>query len=387
MLKNKLYPLTNPQKNIWDTELFFRDSNLNNVCGCVFIEEKMNVSLLEKAIRLYVKNNDALRLRLQVIDGTPFQFLETDPSFSIDVISLNDKKEAEQLNEKLAEKPFSLFDSNLFSFTIFQFPNGYGGFNFTLHHLISDAWGMSLIIRDVIYFYTSFIKQETLEDMKKPSYLEVLSSEENYLASSRFEKDEAFWHSLFEEDLELSYISQKNTTVLDTKAIRKTFHLSSSMYDRISDFCKDRNTSIYTFFMAIYSLYLSKINHTTSSTIGSPILNRSGIKEKNTAGMFISTVPFKVDVNRNFTFSEFLKQVAITQLSIFKHQKYPFSRILQDVKKKHQMSENLYDFVLSYQNAKDDSQSSCLKHFTKWYESGHILDSLEVHFFDMNDTR
>lgn len=387
MLKKKLYPLTNPQKNIWDTELFFPDSNLNNICGCVFIEEKIDISLLEKAIRLYVKNNDALRLRLQVIDGTPFQFLETDPSFLIDVVSLNDKNEIERLNQKLAKKPFSLFDSNLFSFTIFQLPDGCGGFNFTLHHLISDAWGMSLIIRDVIYFYASFVKQEILEDVKSPSYLELLSSEENYLASSRFEKDEAFWHSLFENELELSYISQKNTTDLNTKAIRKTFHLSSSLYNRISDFCKNRNTSIYTFFMAIYSLYLSKINHTTSSIIGTPILNRSGVKEKNTAGMFISTVPFKVDVNRNTSFSEFLTQVAMIQLSIFKHQKYPFSKILQEVKKKHQISENLYDFVLSYQNAKDDSQSSCLKHFSKWYESGHILDSLEVHFFDMNDTR
>ena len=31
MKKNDLYNLTNPQKNIWNTELFFSDTNVNNV--------------------------------------------------------------------------------------------------------------------------------------------------------------------------------------------------------------------------------------------------------------------------------------------------------------------------------------------------------------------
>lgn len=385
-LKRKTYPLTNPQKNIYDTEIFFSNSSLNNIGGYVFIEETLNPKALEKAINFYVKNNDALRLKIQVMDGKPYQYLENYKPFCVEFISLKNMEEVEQLNQKIVKTPFTILDSDLFTFTIFQLPNGQGGFNVTLHHFIADAWGMSLLISGIIRFYTSLVRKEPMDEVSSPSYLDYISTAEAYSQSSRFQKDEAFWNALFEEEPELSYICQKGKMELDTTSKRKTFHLSHELYTQITDFCKNLNTSIYTFFMAIYSLYLSKISNVSNPIIGTPVLNRSGIKEKHTAGMFISTVPFKVNVEQNSNFAEFLKQVANTQLSIFKHQKYPYDKLLQNVKKKYHLSENLYDLVLSYQNARDEQQDSGIKHYSKWLQNGHILDSLEIHFYDMNNT-
>ena len=81
-----------------------------------------------------------------------------------------------------------------------------------------------------------------------------------------------------------------------------------------------------------------------------------------------------------------MKHVGAQQLSIFKHQKYPYSELLQAIKKEHNLSENLYDMVLSYQNARNDNSNCDVPYVTKWVHNGHILDSLEVHFFDMDDT-
>lgn len=386
MLKKDVYKLTNPQKNIWDTEMFFSNSNLNNIGGYVYIEEIVDFELLEKAINLYVKKNDALRLKIGVKDGEPYQYLEEFSPFKVNCISLNNFDEVTKLGKDMVSKPFCLTDSNLFLFTIFKLPNGFGGFNVVEHHLISDAWSMSLLINEIMSLYTSLINNREIDALEFPSYIEYISSQEEYLNSARFKKDEEFWNSMFNSEPEISYISNKNKNELDTTAKRKAFQLSNKLYNRISAFCKDLNCSIYTFFMAIYSLYLSKINNTFNPIIGTPVLNRSGFKEKHTSGMFISTVPFKVSINSNDNFSQFLKDVANTQMSIFKHQKYPYDKLLQNIKKKYNLSENLYDFVLSYQNARDDTADSCVRHSSNWYENGHILDSLEVHFYDMNNT-
>ena len=37
MNKKDVYELTSSQKNIWDTELFFNHTNMNNVGGYVFV--------------------------------------------------------------------------------------------------------------------------------------------------------------------------------------------------------------------------------------------------------------------------------------------------------------------------------------------------------------
>ncbi len=43
---------------------------------------------------------------------------------------------------------------------------------------------------------------------------------------------------------------------------------------------KENKCSIYTFFMAIFSIYLAKINSTKTAILGTPVLNRSNFTEK-----------------------------------------------------------------------------------------------------------
>ena len=216
MLKKDVYNLTNSQKNIWDTEMFFNNSNLNNVGGYVFIEEKVNFKFLEKALNLYVQRNDALRLKIKLVDSVPYQYLEDFSPFSIDVITLNDINEVEQLNEKIIKTPFDIIDSTLFSMTMFKLPNGFGGFNATLHHLISDAWNMSLLINEVMETYSHLVNKENIDTSNNPSYIDHIFFEKEYLNSSKYLKDEEFWNSMFDKQPDISYISNKNKTELDT---------------------------------------------------------------------------------------------------------------------------------------------------------------------------
>lgn len=41
-----LYDLTNPQKNIWITEQYYNGNPINNICGTVYIKEKLDFQKL-----------------------------------------------------------------------------------------------------------------------------------------------------------------------------------------------------------------------------------------------------------------------------------------------------------------------------------------------------
>ena len=386
MLKKDVYKFTNSQKNILDTELFFDKTTINNIGGYVFFEEQLDFSYLEQAVNIFVQKNDALRLKVKSENGELSQYLDDYKYFKIDIAQLNSEDEVEQFNKDCLAKPFTLIDSNLFYFTFFKLPNGFGGFNITSHHLISDAWSMSLLVSEILDLYSKLINKIPIDDSNYPSYIDYIKTNEDYMNSPRFIKDASFWNSLFDKEPEITPISTRNKNNLSTTSNRLSFKLSGDLLSKISSFCKNKNCSIYTFFMAIYSIYLAKINNTQCSIIGTPVLNRSGFKEKNTSGMFISTVPFKVSVDRDLSFGDFLNNVLSTQMSIFKHQKYPYSDILNTLKNKFNFTENLFDLALSYQNAKESKEHEDIKHCINWVQNGHSLQSLEVHFFDMNDT-
>lgn len=48
------------------------------------------------------------------------------------------------------------------------------------------------------------------------------------------------------------------------------------------------------------------------------------------------------------------KKIITAHMELFRHQKYPYSNILKNPRDKQGFSGNLYDVMISYQNAKTD---------------------------------
>ena len=406
-MKN-LLELSSQQKNIWNSEMFYSKTNINNIGGYLLINEPVSLDLLEKAANIYIKTNEALRLHFDLKNGEPIQYITNFTPFKLKKVSVKNIDEIQKLTTELVSKPFEVINSNLYNFTLFEMPDGKGGIVPVFHHLISDAWSCGLFITRFINIYTELLKLSTnsqssvlikssndlsfLSNFKDifafentPNYSDYIASCNEYKKSNRFIKDKEYWENTFDKSPELTYISH-NKNANSSKSRRKVCSFDDALYDKILNFCKNNKCSIYTFFMAIFSIYLAKINSTSSAILGTPVLNRSNFKEKNTSGMFVSTVPFKIDLDLDFNinFEDFLDKVSLTQASIFRHQKYPYLELLENIKEKYNISENLYDFVLSYQNARDNKETSSIDYKTTWEPISHIAESIEAHFYDMD---
>ena len=385
----ELLPLTEQQKNIWNIEMFYSNTAINNVGGFLCIEQKVDFKSLQEAVNLYVKHNDSCRLHFVSKDSQVFQYVSNFSKFDIDIIDVKNKKEAEKLAVDSLNEPFEVYDSNLFKFNLFRLPNGKGGFTVAFHHLISDAWTIGLFLTRVMDIYSSLLKDNVnVEDF--PKYSEYVLETSKYMNSKKFDKDREYWENTFNTEPNLTYIykdkSNNFSPIDESNGAREICQIDKKLSSEISIFCKEHNVSMYTFFMAIYLLYLAKINDSNSAILGTPVLNRTNFNEKQIAGMFVSTVPFKMDIDSSEKFSDFLKNVAINQSSIFRHQKYPYLNLLEHIKSKYDLSENLYDFVLSYQNAKDNKNSCDVPYNSEWVYNKHVSSSLETHFYDMDDS-
>ena len=378
---NKLYNLTNPQKSIWLTEAYYKGSNINNVGGFVSINEIVDFDALKKALVLCVKNNDALNLHIKLVNGEPMQYLSSsEPVISFS--ELNNENDLNDLNSQIINTPFQLLDSNLYNITIFKFPNGFGGFNATLHHIISDAWNMSIFTNNVMNLYSSLIKNKEISIEQSPSYIDYIISEQTYLNKKMFLNDKTFWDNEYNNDYKLTPISENFSNSCSAK--RLTYTLNNS--NEIVSFCKKLNISPYSLFMAVLGLYLASINNSNNFIVGSPILNRTNHKEKNTLGMFVNTIPFKYDINFDSTFENYVKNVSMKEFGMLRHQKYPYNILLEDIRTKNNINKNLYDIALSYQNARNNSDENDISYTTSWIFNGCVANSLDIHIYDMDNT-
>lgn len=385
-MQKEIYDLTNPQKSIWLTEQFYQGSCVNNLCGTVAISQVVDFDMLKKAIYQFVKDNDSFRLKLIYDEkGEIKQEIGDFEPFDIEMVDVKDEEELAYLENEMVDIPFSILNSYLHHFKMYRLPSGIGGFVLTAHHLICDACTAGLVASKTINIYNSLLKGEEVTEAST-SYINCINSENDYLVSNKFEKDKEYWNGIFETVPEIGNIpSIKQENKNTCKAARKTFVLSKEQVEKINAFCSENKISAFNFFMALYAIYVSRVSGLDDFVLGTPILNRSTFVEKTTPGMFISTVPFRFTLADDLSFIDFAKKIAFDSLGMFRHQKYPYQNILEDIRKKNPAQPNLYDILISYQNTRTNRNSAEVPYEVRWTFNHNLADSMQIHLFDMND--
>ncbi len=385
MNKDNIFKLTNPQKSIWLTEEYYKGTNINTICGTLFIKEKVNVNLLKETIKKFIKINDSMRTRIIVENGVPKQFISNAEISEIEVCYLNNEQDLKKLENKIAQTPLNIINSELFIFKVFKLNDGTGGIIGHLHHLIADAWSFGIMTNQLKNIYESLLLKTSFDEIR-PSYLEYIEKEKNYFESDKYLKDKEYWENSFSQVPDLATIKPYRNNITNQNSNRFVAQLSQSLCNKINNYAKDNNSSAYSFLLSIFSIYLARVSGIDNVIIGTPFLNRSNFKEKNTMGMFVNTLPNKLNLDWNSKFTDFLKYTAEQQKIMFRHSKYPYDKLLERIRKEQDLNRNLFDISLSFQNARNDSQDSNIKYCTYWNYCGNISESLEIHVFDMNNT-
>lgn len=362
--------LTKPQKLIYDMEKFAGGS-INIICGSMVLPGEKDETDLVAAARRMVRHNDALRIRFCEDGGKAAQHIMEYAEPVIEVLRFDGKTELDSYAQDYAKIPLDFHD-DLCELKVFTFP-GHHGILAKLHHFIGDAWTLAMVGSQ----FGAFLNGEVPAAY---SYCDYIENEAAYLESPRYANDRAFFLDQFKKCDEVTFLSEKHTDALS--AARSTFVIDRERADQIKAYATQNKTSVYALFMTVLAIYINRIKMNTEKFyLGTAVLNRNGVREKNTMGMFVNTVPMLIELENDKSFAENLAEVSKTIFSVFRHQKFNYGDVLSAIHKEHNFSEKLYDVMLSYQNA-TITGGSCE---TTWYHSGMQNESLQIHIDDRDN--
>ena len=64
-MEKDFYELTSSQKALWEEELVFKKSPLNNIAAYLVINEDVDFKKLRKAIKTFISSNDNFSIRIE----------------------------------------------------------------------------------------------------------------------------------------------------------------------------------------------------------------------------------------------------------------------------------------------------------------------------------
>ena len=398
-MNTEFYPLTGPQMNMWMLEQVNSNCrNLTTIFTVLKLPQTTNLKLLDKTLNKIREVNDSLRLRFVVSnDSSGVQEIQQyiEPyEYRPSRIIYHDFEEVLSVIENEKDDHLSV-DGKVNELAIIKTP-----FNcfvlYKSHHIASDGWGMTQVADQIKEIYCRFENGEDLTDYKKPSYIDFINREQEYIRSSRYAKDIDFWAKTVKEIEPCTFF--KNINNFDKSAKRFEKEISQGVCKKIEDFCSENKITEYSFFLAIISIYFNSTYNINNFAIGTPFLNRQKrYGEFEETGLHISTLPLPICIDENEDFVELCKKINSKNLGLYKHGSFPYYNIQKLFDDEKKISSNLYEIAFSYQiNVSErEFSSKCYdktikNHWNKgigectWFFSGEQNNAITFHLTQLN---
>ena len=334
--KRDYYPLTSAQLRLYVLNRMDGVGISYNLPQIILLPEGRDTAVVSGIIEALVERHEGLRTYIAVIDGQPVQRIRD----HIDVFVEN----ADSLDQFV--RPFDLLRPPLFRVGLLEEEDGRIQLLVDLHHIIADGLSLDILQRDFLSFY----RGHPLPPLPV-SYADYALWQANAMHRDTLLKQKKFWLDVFKEDVEILDLATDfpRPLVRDFSGGAKRFAWGPEELKGLQDFCASQEATGFMVMLAVYYILLYKLSGQQDIVVGTPVAGRRHDDLEHIIGMFVNTLPLRVQLTENLPFSQFLQHVKKATLQAMENQEYPFEDLVEQLELQRDTSRNpLFDVVFSY---------------------------------------
>ncbi|MHC5717946.1 MAG: condensation domain-containing protein, partial [Nostoc sp.] len=308
---NKIFPLSINQREIYIDQMMWSEGSHLNIGAVVTVQGAFDIEVFNYAINKVIHCHPGLRTRIYEFEGKPLQTIAPHQDAKVTLVdfSSHEKSEgdAKEYINKQFTTPFSFGENSpLVVFQLIRINSQKHIIFAKYHHAITDGWGTSIFFREVIKTYNQIINKGTDNQIERDwSLIEYLQEESEYLESNNFQRDREYWQQ------RLKQVSPKIFSQIKPQELmgnRQSIYISREQYNRANTLCQNIQSNVFHLILSLVTIYLAKRYTKSDLVVGLSLLNRNKKSFKDAIGLFVSTIPFRVEINDNKTVHELLDQ-------------------------------------------------------------------------------
>lgn len=351
--------LSAQQWDIYLEQRRFADTPMFNIGGRIALNCTIDHEVFRDAYRALSRMIDAFRLRLGVDEqGMPFWYMGDVTEFDLEWVDLSMYPSTQQQQQfdhwlhHFVRRPFELENQLLLRAALVKCADYQYCFVPVAHHLITDGWGFSVLIKTLCHLYHNRLhQQDTVLDYR--GYWEAHLSQAEQQQHYPWESSHRFWlerfNTLPEPLLTPKYLRQQADAHRVAESHRVECLVSNALVQRLNQLAVSSGLSVFQVFMAAIYGYFAVSEQKFDLVIGTPVHNRRNFASKQTIGLFVSTLPLRITADAEWRFGDVMQQIAVDQKRDFRHQPYPLGELNRDLKLNQQGRRQLFDLSFNYQ--------------------------------------
>ncbi|HEV2736012.1 MAG TPA: condensation domain-containing protein, partial [Longimicrobiaceae bacterium] len=320
-----------------------------------------DTAALRASLDELVRRHEALRTVFAEQGGEPVQVVLDPAPVPLPVVDLSGVPEAEREGraERLALEealvPFDLARGPLLRSTLLRLGGEDHVLLLTMHHVVSDAWSMGVLVREVFVLYDAFSRGEPSPLPELPvQYADYAVWQRAWLSGETLERQLAWWRERLAgapPRLELP-VDRPRPAVLGHRGAVRSLRIDAAAADRLRALGRQEGATLFMTLLAGFAVLLGRWSGQADVVVGTPIANRTRRETEGLIGFFLNTLALRTDLSGDPTFRELLARVREATLGAYAHQDLPFERILEELQPVRSLSHApVFQVMLNLQNS------------------------------------
>jgi len=329
-----LIPLTHAEKRVYFTQKMYPESSMWNLSNSFRIADA-DPELLARAVEFVFKNTPGLQVRFTEQDGMAQKYLSPESEPEIEHLDFRESGEDAYIAwaEQQAKLQVPMLDSPPYQVAVADAGNKIAFVFAKFHHIALDGGACNLVHRRVLDAYQALAAGEQPELSRDPDVALAFESEQEYLGSEQFEGDREYWNSVFQNLPEPLHISHRGPT--DCLYLDSVKHqLSTRTRKALLEFCSTHKVSPFRVVLAALAIVLSRTLRREDLVLGTATGNRHPGELQNAAGMFVSTLALRMQVQPDSGFQDMVDLARDTMRSAVEHERYPYDLLTDDLRRR-----------------------------------------------------
>lgn len=352
------------QQRIWFLQQLEVESSLYNEHMGIRIHGPLETAALVRALRTMMSRHEALRTHFEATDGQVRQIIWADEEAALP-ITLHDMRSFENgvihsIVQEEMQKAFDLSGKTLWWATLIQVAEDEHILLIVLHHIICDAWSLSIFRQDLFRLYEAFQNE-------KPSPLQPLVIQYSDFAhwqqrwleeSNALSEQLAYWkHQLRGSLPVLEFPARRARGVMQTYAgNRIPLVVPEVLYQQMGAYGRQHGITPFMLLLSAYTLTLHRYTRQEDIVVGTLIAGRTHPELESIIGYFANTLALRMDLSANPTCEELIQRAKSTALEAYAHQDLPFEKLVEHLQPERSMSHTpIFQTMLILQNVPPSS--------------------------------
>jgi amino acid adenylation domain-containing protein len=353
-------PLSFAQQRLWFLDQLEPLSPFYNVPKALRLVGSLDISALQRTLDAIVARHEVLRTTYEAVDGHPMQMIGGDLPAEMAMIDLSSWSAAERdaetarLHKDAIHRPFDLARDVMLRANLLRLGAQEHLLLLAMHHIASDRWSTSILLRELSALYTAFSRGEPSPLPELPiQYADFAVWQREWLQGQVLETQLAYWKAHLEGAPPLLMLpaNRPRPAVPSYRGGQVTFSLPKPLTTALKALSDRQGCTLFMTLLAAFKALLHRYTGQDRIVVGTPIANRRRVEVEGLIGFFVNTLVLHTDLGGNPSFRELLARVRQVALGAYAHQDLPFERLVEELQPERTLSHHpVFQAMFNYRS-------------------------------------